>query len=158
MANIDYSGRSVLIIEQTESFRALLKKMLTDMGAGEVVATSSGKEAVENCANHDYHIIVCDYDLGPGKTGLHVLEELRLNGSIAPSTVFVMLTATVDKSIVLSCLEHKPSAFISKPFNFNDLKSRLDKILNLQDSLSHINHAIDKKKSRIIETVIVRKK
>ncbi len=143
MPDIDYSQSSILIIESTELYRGILKKILMDIGAEDIRVTSTGKDAIAACQEALFDVIFCDFELGRGKTGLQVLEELRTTEFIKPSCIFAMITAEVDKSIVLSCLEHKPSLFITKPFTHNSLKSRLDKIIELHTYLRPIISAID---------------
>ena len=143
MADIDYSQNAILVVEHTEVYRGILKKILMDIGANDIRVTSTGKEAIASCQENQYDIVFCDFDLGRGKTGLQVLEELRFCELIKSSCVFVMITATVDKNIVLSCLEHKPNIFITKPFTHNDLKSRLDKVFQQQNHLRKIVAAMD---------------
>ncbi len=123
MADIDYSQNAILVVEHTEVYRGILKKILMDIGANDIRVTSTGKEAIASCQENQYDIVFCDFDLGRGKTGLQVLEELRF--------------------IVLSCLEHKPNIFITKPFTHNDLKSRLDKVFQQQNHLRKTVAAMD---------------
>ena len=144
MAAINYNQSSILVIEHTEIYRGILKKILMDMGASDIRVAATGKEAIVACQENQYEVVFCDFDLGRGKTGLHVLEELRFRALIKGSCVFVMVTATVDKNIVLSCLEHKPHLFITKPFTHQDLKVRLDKVLQQHQHLRKILVAMDK--------------
>jgi CheY-like chemotaxis protein len=146
MPDIDYRQYSILIIESTELYRGILKKILTDIGAENIRVASTGKDAITACQKTLFDVVFCDFELGKGKTGLQVLEELRITKFIKPSCIFAMITAAVDKSIVLSCLEHKPSLFITKPFTHNELKGRLDKIFELRTYLSPIISAMDNQK------------
>ena len=57
--------------------RMSLKAMLKGIDIDHVDLAKSGEEAVLRCDEHDYDIIICDYQLSKGKTGLQVLEELR---------------------------------------------------------------------------------
>ncbi len=143
MPEIDYSQRSILIIEHSELYRGIIKKILMEIGANDIRVASTGKEAILACEDATFDTVLCDFSLGKGKSGLQVLEQLRINQLIKPSCVFVMITATVDKNIVFSCLEHKPNVFITKPFTHNDLKGRLDRAYAQQDSLKPIMAAMD---------------
>ncbi len=145
MANNDVMERVILIVENSEVYRGILKQMLREIGKFQVYAASSGQEAFKLCEKEQYDAILCDFDLGKGKNGLQLLEELREAQLIKASTIFVMVTASVDKNIVLSCLEHRPDVFIAKPFNHNTLDKRLGGAFELQDKLSRIIRAIDEK-------------
>ncbi len=145
MARNDVMERVILIVEHSEVYRNILKQMLSEIGKFQVYIASTGQEALKLCGKEQYDAILCDFDLGKGKNGLQLLEELRSKTIMKASTVFVMITASVDKNIVLSCLEHSPDVFIAKPFNHNTLNKRLSKAFNLQDKLSRIINAVDKK-------------
>ena len=145
MANNDVMERVILIVENSEVYRNILKQMLREIGKFQVYAVSTGQEALRLCKKEQYDAILCDFDLGKGKNGLQLLEELRADDLIKASTVFVMITASVDKNIVLSCLEHRPDIFIAKPFNHKTLNKRLGAAFNLQDKLSRIINALDDK-------------
>ena len=145
MARNDVMEREILIVENSEVYRNILKQMLREIGKFQVYAAATGREAFMLCKKEQYDAILCDFDLGKGKNGLQLLEELRTAKLIKASTVFMMITATVDKNIVLSCLEHRPDVFIAKPFNHNTLNKRLGKAFQLQDKLSRIINAIDEK-------------
>ena len=145
MARNDVMERVILIVEHSEVYRNILKQMLREIGKFQVFAVSTGQEAYRLCEKEQYDAILCDFDLGKGKNGLQLLEELRSSQLIKASTVFMMITASVDKNIVLSCLEHRPDVFIAKPFNHNTLNKRLGSAFELQDKLSKIINAIDAK-------------
>src|SRR5690606_8484805 len=103
-----------------------------------------GEETLSLCRNKRYDIILHDYNLGPGKNGQQVLEELVAGKLLSPHSIFVMVTAESSQAMVLSALEHEPDAYLTKPFNRASLAQRLDKLVERKQRLKPIYNAIEK--------------
>ncbi len=144
---LDYSNKRFLIVDDFSDFRNSVKAMLRDMGAREVDTADRGEEALSLCCNKRYDIILHDYNLGSGKNGQQVLEELEelIAGKlISHQCIFVMVTAESSQAMVLSALEHEPDAYLTKPFNRASLDQRLDKLVERKTALKSILQALDK--------------
>jgi tetratricopeptide (TPR) repeat protein len=98
---------------------------------------------VARCEEQDFDIILCDYNLGSGKNGQQVLEELRFNRLLKHTSIFVMVTAETSKDMVMGALEYLPDAYITKPLTKAVLQTRLDKLIEQREVLKPINTAID---------------
>ena len=72
-----FSKMRVLIIDDFENFRMSMKKIMVGFGVDKVDVTRNGNEAIRACTETKYDVILCDYNLGAGKNGQQVLEELR---------------------------------------------------------------------------------
>ena len=140
---VQYSRKSVLIVDDFESFRKSLKKMVSDLGVVKVDLVANGKDFIKHCELKSYDIILMDYNLGEGKNGQQLLEELRTNKLLKHTTVVIMTTAEISQEMVLSAIEHQPDAYLAKPFAFNLLKSRLDKAVERNDALFKVLTALD---------------
>lgn len=141
----DYSKKRFLIIDDFENFQNILKRMLQSLNARDIDTARNGKQAIKLCEENKYDLIFCDFDLGKGKNGLQVFEEVRTRGIVKASTVFIMVTAESSKEAVIGTMEHKPDGYMTKPFSVGELKSRLKKIIKQKDQLLDIYNAIDKK-------------
>src|SRR5690625_6581403 len=84
MAYADYSKLKVLIVDDFDNFRMAVSKMLQEYGARDVDTVSNGRQALQLCSENRYDLILCDYNLGTGKNGQQVLEELRHRRLLAP--------------------------------------------------------------------------
>jgi len=141
---LDYSNKRFLIVDDFSDFRNSVKAMLRDMGAREVDTADRGEEALSLCRNKRYDIILHDYNLGSGKNGQQVLEELIAGKLISHQCIFVMVTAESSQAMVLSALEHEPDAYLTKPFNRASLDQRLDKLVERKTALKSVLQALDK--------------
>lgn len=138
-----YRGLRFLVIDDFENFRMSLKQMVKTFGVEQVETANNGEAAVERCENVQFDIILCDYNLGSGKSGQQVLEELRYNGLLKHTGIFVMVTAETAKDMVLGALEYLPDAYITKPLTKAVLQKRLDRLIEQREKLKPINQAID---------------
>ncbi len=76
-----------------------------------------------------YDVVLCDYNLGEGMDGQQVLEEAKHRRLVGYATVFVMITAENTMEMVMGAMEYKPDDYLTKPFNKELLKSRLEKLV-----------------------------
>lgn len=143
---VHYSKKSVLIIEDFAEFARALRGMMSAMGAKQIDLVYNGEDAIQACKERKYDIILSDYNLGNSKDGQQVLEELYSSKLLKHNTVFVLATAENTTDMVMGAIEFQPDSYLTKPFNGQTLKSRLDKAIHKKDTLAPINLLIDQKK------------
>jgi FimV-like protein len=138
-----YQRKSALVIDDYPDMRGSIRRMLVNFGINEVHTASSGSEAITECENNHFDIILCDYNLGDGKNGQQVLEELRYRRLLKRTTAYMMITAETTKSMVFGALEYQPDDYLTKPFTQTVLQRRLDRLVLEKEELHEINRAID---------------
>lgn len=141
----DYSSLRFLIVDDFSDFRGSLKSMLRDLGAQDIDTAERGEEALAMCRNKRYDVILHDYNLGAGKNGQQVLEELLAGQLISHQSIFIMVTAESSQAMVLGALEHEPDSYLTKPFNRASLEQRLNKLRERKTLLAPVLKALDKK-------------
>ena len=141
---IDYSKKRFLVVDDFSEFRTAVTGMLRLMAVKQVDAAAKGEEALALCRNTQYDIILHDYNLGAGKNGQQVLEELHHAKLISPHCIFVMCTAESSQAMVMSALECEPDAYLTKPFNRASLQQRLDKLVERKTALKPVLDALSK--------------
>lgn len=145
-----YSDKSFLIIDDFGEFRRSVKTMCQQLGAVDIDQAATGQEAVNQCLNKKYDIILSDYNLGDGKDGQQILEELIHRRLLKPSAIFVMVTAENSTAMVMGALEYQPDAYLTKPFNKVALKTRLDKLMEKKQAMQAINNALEAGKHSLV--------
>lgn len=135
---IDYSKKRFLLVDDFSDFRTSVTGMLRQMAVQHVDAASNGKDCLALCRQNRYDIILHDYNLGDGKNGQQVLEELIQGKLISPHCIFVMVTAESSQAMVMAALECEPDAYLTKPFNRASLQQRLDKLVERKLALKPI--------------------
>lgn len=138
------SEKTVLIIDDVPMVCSFIKSIMHSLGAKQknVDFCYTAEEAMLRISKKFYDVILCDYYLGEGKNGQHILEEGRTCGYISPSTIFLMITAEKTRAKVVSVIEHEPDAYVVKPFNKAILKDYLDKTISRKRDIEEINRAI----------------
>jgi PAS domain S-box-containing protein len=117
-----HGGGSVLLVEDEDHVRSMVKTMLTRMGFS-VLESRDGIEAVEVFRQHlgEIRCVVCDLTM-PRMDGWETLAALR---RLFPDIPFI-LTSGYDKEQVMAG-EHpeRPQAFLKKPYQFKDLNDTI---------------------------------
>lgn len=132
-----------LIIDDFENFRVSMRQILRSFGADKVGMASNGNAAIQLCTYEHFDVVLCDYNLGAGKNGQHILEELRHRKLLKRSSLFLMVTAETSKEMVMGAREYQPDAYLAKPVNRAMLENRLGSLIVQRQALLPINREID---------------
>lgn len=138
-----YQRKNALVIDDFPDMRGSIRRMLVNFGIADVDTASTGSEAITWCENKHFDIILCDYNLGDGKNGQQILEELRFRKLLKRTTAYMMITAETTKSMVFGALEYQPDDYLTKPFTQTVLQKRLDRLVLEKEELLEINRAMD---------------
>ena len=143
---LDLSRKKILIIDDQKTFQVMLKTMLLNMGALQVVTVASGEAGLAAHKQHHFDILLVDYNLGRGKNGRQVLEELRVLELLRPDGVFILVSGENNKPMVLSAIELQPDDYLMKPFSNNVLRSRLIRAFRKRVTLRKVYQALYRQK------------
>lgn len=146
MSDVNYSKLRALIIDDFDSFRLTVSKMLQDIGIQHVDSAVNGNDAMRHCRQNTYDLILCDHNLGKGKTGQQVLEELRHHQLPSSDSLFVLISAESSKSIIMAAYDYEPDAYLTKPINNKILEQRLVRLFAQRNKIAPIMAAIKEEK------------
>lgn len=132
-------NKYVLIVDDFSGMRTMLRNMILPYRPEHIAEASTGEEALELIQEYDFDIILCDYNLGPGKDGQQILEEIKERELLPYSSIYVMTTAENTSEMVMGAVEYTPDGYLSKPFTKEVLISRLKKLLNRKSCLKDIS-------------------
>jgi len=124
------AGR-ILVVDDEESIREFLTILLEKEGYLVATAESvaSGKRQIEDGS---FDLVMCDLKL-PDGSGLEVLEEARRRQVDWP---FIIITAHTTPQHALEALRAGAAEYLSKPFNVDDLKIILSKLMHRRRDVS----------------------
>ncbi len=142
LEQIDWASKNCLVVDDFIGVRQLLRESLRNLGAKNIDQASSGGEAMALLAKLRYDVVVCDYNLGEGKNGQQVLEEVRVRQLLLPSSVFVMVSAEKSVESVMGAAEHQPDAYLVKPITEGVLLTRLNRVWRKKQVLRPIDQAV----------------
>jgi tetratricopeptide (TPR) repeat protein len=133
---------SVLVIDDFQGMRTMLRDFVRSMGVSHIDTASNGRDAILRLNTNRYDIVICDYNLGPGPNGQQVLEEARLKNLIGVATVWAMVTAEKTPEMVMGAAEVRPDDYLLKPINQVVLETRLSKLIARKHVLAPIEASV----------------
>ncbi len=113
----------ILIIEDDHDVREVLKGMLYTCGIKHISEAANGNDALKFIEdnNVEIDIIFCDWNL-PAVSGLEILKKVK---SASYDFPFIMMTARKDIDSVNEAKALNVTAYISKPFSVEQIRSKL---------------------------------
>jgi DNA-binding NtrC family response regulator len=119
----------ILLIEDEEAIRRVLKKILLEEDASnDVQEASDGKQAIEVFGDGAWDLVFCDIKM-PHMDGVEVLERMM---AINPEVPVIMISGHGDINTAVDCLKKGAFDYLPKPPDLNRL-------------LSTVRHALEKK-------------
>ncbi len=145
MAIWSLKGKKVLIIDDFQEMRVILRTMIEPLAPDMIKLAQNGEEAIEHMEETKFDLVFCDYNLGKGKDGQQVLEEAKHRELLNFSSIYMMATAENTSEMVMGAIDYLPDDYISKPFNRTVIHARLKKLLEKKENLNDISQAISEK-------------
>ncbi len=106
------TARKVLVVDDTEDCRLILRSML-EAGGHLVRVAESGAQALSLIAVDRPDVIMLDVMM-PGMSGLEVLQHLR-DDPVTASIPVILVTARTDDDDVMFGYKHGADYYITKP-------------------------------------------
>jgi len=122
------SQKHILLIDDEEYIRTVVKTCLVNLGGWAVSMAASGPEGLLIAQQEHPDAILLDYMM-PGMNGIMLLRELRKE-AITQSIPVVMLTARAQPTDQLEYDELEVSGVIGKPFEPLMLTAQVAEILD----------------------------
>src|SRR5258708_21167676 len=82
-------------------------------------------------AGQDFDVVISDIIM-PGVSGLDLLRRSR---ALRPRTLVVLITAYATVETAVEALREGASDYVLKPFKFDDLRSRVQRLLEYRTAL-----------------------
>lgn len=127
----DDDNQRILIIEDNSDIAAYIGEHLTDKYA--VFYASNGKEGLDKANALVPDLIITDLMM-PEINGLEVCRQVRRNEVINHIPIIV-ITAKTSETDRIKGLEAGADAYLAKPFNSDELLTRVEKLLEQRRSL-----------------------
>ena len=137
---------SVLVVDDEESVRKLLQRILEEAGYN-VVTAANGQEALDKVEQLKIGVVLLDIKM-PVMSGMEVLRRLAAE---RPGICVIMSTAVRDAETAVEAMKLGAYDYIIKPFNRDDVVVKVRRAIakrNLQ--LEDERHRLDLEK-RVVE-------
>ncbi len=118
----------VLIAEADPWSRDLLMQLLLSVRCdARVEVYEDGKQAMQALGTPP-DLVIASREL-PGTDGLELLRHVRRGNKSVPGLPFILLSSRVDSTSVREAVPLAPTAYLTKPVNFEALRERLSALL-----------------------------
>ena len=137
----EFPESTVLVVDDGEENRELLKVVLDDIGVS-VVTAENGQVALDFLANQDFDLVLMDVQM-PVMDGYTAVGLMRDRNDTTP---VIALTADAMEGAEQKCLDAGYSEYMTKPIDIDRLMDRLAKHLDgqpLRDGESAATRRVD---------------
>lgn len=133
MAKNDFSGMKVLLVEDNDFVRAMVKKHLVDFGcrSGDVIEAANGAEAIQKLMREP-DLIICDIEMSP-MNGFDFLDYVRKGEDAQSGLPFIFLTGSADAASVEKAISLDIDAYLLKPVNPENLKKKILQVMKASE-------------------------
>ena len=125
----DDSRRKLLLVEDNQEFRTFLKEQLEDFY--QIVEAADGEEG-EKCAIDENPDLIISDIMMPKVDGIELCRRIKTNMQTSHIPV-ILLTARTADDIKINSYEVGADSYMSKPFNFDMLMVRIEKLIEQQE-------------------------
>jgi len=120
-------GMNILVVDDYNTMRRIVKNLLKQLGFDNVDEAADGGEAYAKCQEKLYGLIISDWNMEP-MTGMELLKLVRAHEKIK-NTPFIMVTAESKPENVIAAKQAGVSNYIVKPFNAETLKGKISAVI-----------------------------
>jgi two-component system chemotaxis response regulator CheY len=114
---------NILVVDDDETMRNLVCRMLKRMKVAGVVEANGGQQALERLEQTPAKVdlVICDWNM-PGMTGMELFQKVH---STKPMLPFLMLTGRADLDSVVAAKKAGVPGYIVKPISPQELKTKI---------------------------------
>ena len=117
----------VLVADDSGIMRKIIIRSLNSVGVTDVVEAVDGQDAINAFNSNPIDLILTDWNM-PNVSGLELVQEIRATGSAVP---IIMVTTEAQKSQVIAAIQAGVNDYLTKPFESDDLRAKLDKFVSV---------------------------
>jgi two-component system chemotaxis response regulator CheY len=120
--------KSILIVEDSSTTRALIRAVIDELGDFETVEATSGFEALKMLPQQPYDLIITDINM-PDINGLELINFVRSNARYNNIPIIIVSTerSEEDKKRGMAL---GATAYVTKPFKSFELQTAIKKIIS----------------------------
>lgn len=127
MRDKDLHGKHVLVVDDNDMNRLVLKRLLTSWNANFHEATG-GVGSLEKCKNQKFDLILMDIEMKP-MSGFEVAASIRNNCQNNNETVIIAMSGYLSAEFDKEMDKNHFAALVQKPFEPNELYRQIIKFI-----------------------------
>lgn len=120
-------GKTVMIVDDDQTMRMLIRRMLGRMKITNLIEAEGGEEALVRLGEtpQPCDLVICDWNM-PGMSGIEFFDRVH---AVQPALPFLMLTGRADASSVIAAKKAGVPAYIVKPISPQELRTKISFLL-----------------------------
>lgn len=119
---------TLMVVDDSNIIRNRIARSFADSDIQIVASAKDGEEAVAKFEQFQPDLVTMDLTM-PHMDGLECIKRLVAKGT---GVSILVVSALSDKATALLALQYGARGFICKPFNENDIKGALERMLAMQ--------------------------
>ena len=120
-----------LIVDDSLTMRRIIMNALKAIGYTNFAEAENGQDALSVLLDEGCDFLICDWNM-PVMTGIELADWVRNNGFFRRLPI-LMITTKSSTEDILEALGSKVNDYIVKPFTPQNLKEKIDKIMQGQE-------------------------
>jgi CheY-like chemotaxis protein len=147
----------IAIVEDNATARTTLRGHLLPIAKLNVSSFGSGVELKSALRKQHFELIIMDYHLGQGRTGVEWVQSLKESDFIRPSTGLIFLTSDRSPQTIGRIMDLQPDALLIKPYTIASLSRQIKHYLSYCKYIEPVLREMDNKQ-RPSAITLLRKK
>ncbi len=125
----DKQDRSILIVEDSSTTRALIKAIIEEVGDFHTVEAGSGFDALKLLPTQEFDLIITDINM-PDINGLELINFMKNNPQYKDLPLIIVSTERSEEDRKRG-MALGAAAYITKPFNANELREIIKQVIDI---------------------------
>ena len=118
----------ILVVDDHESMRRIVKQALNDLGFKNVEMADDGTTALPMLKDNDFDFLISDWNM-PGMQGIDLLRAVRADDNLKKLPV-LMVTAEAKKEQIIEAAKSGVNDYCVKPFNRETLNTKIENVFS----------------------------
>ncbi|WP_029416715.1 response regulator [Brevundimonas bacteroides] len=120
------SDLKVLIVDDQQTIRALVRAGLKDIGVTDIEDAVDGEAALNVLLSNRRNLIISDFNM-PNLDGLGLLRAVRIAPQLK-AIAFIMLTGRADTALLQRAQQFGVNNYLVKPFTVATLREKIEQV------------------------------
>jgi two-component system chemotaxis response regulator CheY len=125
----DKQDRSILIVEDSSTTRALIKAIIEEIGDFNTVEASSGFDALKLLPTQEFDLIITDINM-PDINGLELISFMKNSPKYKDLPLIIVSTERSEEDKKRG-MDLGAVAYITKPFKANELQEVIKQVIDI---------------------------
>ena len=118
----------ILVVDDFESMRRIVKQLLSDMGFTDITLADDGATALPLLRDGNFGLLITDWCM-PRMEGIELVSAVRADPRLSTLPI-LMLTAEAQRQKIVRAVEAGVSDYLVKPFTPDTLRAHIEKVLS----------------------------